>query len=87
MMTNYQNHYFCLPNLDFMKIAKGRIRFSRKDKQQFFSTLNKRVNAYFKDNNLRKKRKLEASSEESYFNNAFYHTICVNTITRFQSID
>ena len=54
MMTNYQNHYFCLPNLDFMKIAKGRIRFSRKDKQQFFSTLNKRVNAYFKDNNLRK---------------------------------
>ncbi|MEC7453948.1 MAG: fatty acid desaturase, partial [Bacteroidota bacterium] len=37
-----------------MKIAKGSIRFSRKDKQQFFSTLNKRVNAYFKDNNLRK---------------------------------
>mgnify|MGYP004127412229 FL=1 len=54
MMTNYQNHYFCLPNLDFMKIAKGSIRFSRKDKQQFLSTLNKRVNAYFKDNNLRK---------------------------------
>lgn len=37
-----------------MKIAKGSIRFSRKDKQKFFSTLNKRVNAYFKDNNLRK---------------------------------
>ncbi|MEC7454229.1 MAG: fatty acid desaturase, partial [Bacteroidota bacterium] len=37
-----------------MKIAKSSIRFSRKDKQQFFSTLNKRVNAYFKDNNLRK---------------------------------
>ena len=59
MMTNYQNHYFCLHNLDFMKIAKGSIRFSRKDKQKFFSTLNKRVNAYFKDNNLRKTGKLK----------------------------
>ncbi|MGB1611448.1 MAG: acyl-CoA desaturase, partial [Flavobacteriaceae bacterium] len=37
-----------------MQIAKGAIRFSRKDRQQFFSTLNKRVNAYFKENNLRK---------------------------------
>ena len=53
MMTNYQITTFVY-KFDFMQIAKGSIRFSRKDRQQFFSTLNKRVNAYFKDNNLRK---------------------------------
>ena len=37
-----------------MKTPKGKIRFSRKDHRQFFSTLNKRVNNYFKENNLRK---------------------------------
>ena len=30
------------------------IRFSRKDSAQFFKTLNKRVNDYFKENNLKK---------------------------------
>jgi len=30
------------------------IRFSRKDSAQFFKTLNKRVNDYFKENKLKK---------------------------------
>ena len=30
------------------------IRFSRKDSAQFFKTLNKRVNEYFNENNLKK---------------------------------
>ena len=30
------------------------IRFSRRDSAQFFRTLNKRVNEYFKENNLKK---------------------------------
>ena len=30
------------------------IRFSRKDSAEFFKTLNKRVNDYFKDNKLKK---------------------------------
>lgn len=33
---------------------KNPIRFSRKDSAQFFKTLNKRVNDYFKENNLKK---------------------------------
>lgn len=31
---------------------KTTVRFSRKDPKKFFKTLNKRVNAYFKDNNI-----------------------------------
>ena len=30
------------------------IRFSRKDSAQFFRTLNKRVNSYFKENKIKK---------------------------------
>ncbi|AEM71087.1 Linoleoyl-CoA desaturase [Allomuricauda ruestringensis DSM 13258] len=33
---------------------KNTIRFSRRDSAQFFRTLNKRVNEYFKENNLKK---------------------------------
>ena len=50
-MTNYQN-ITLFTNLDPMKIAK--VAFGFQENKQQFSTLNKRVNAYFKDNNLRK---------------------------------
>ncbi|GIR50544.1 MAG: hypothetical protein CM15mP59_2860 [Flavobacteriaceae bacterium] len=85
MMTNYQNHYFCLPNLDFMKIAKGSIRFSRKDKQNFFQ-LSTNVSTLISKTTISQNRKLEASSEDSYFNNAFCHTICFTSIARPQSM-
>ncbi|NNJ88670.1 MAG: acyl-CoA desaturase, partial [Eudoraea sp.] len=35
-------------------MEKNTIKFSRKDSANFFRTLNKRVNAYFADNNLKK---------------------------------
>ena len=35
-------------------MQKNSIRFSRKDNTQFFKTLNRRVNAYFKDKNIKK---------------------------------
>lgn len=37
-----------------MSIPKGQIRFERRDPKQFFRTLNKRVNQYFKENKLKK---------------------------------
>ncbi len=43
--------------LSLQKIAPmhtGTIRFSRNDSAKFFKTLNKRVNDYFKDNNIKK---------------------------------
>jgi len=35
-------------------MVNSTIKFSRKDPQKFFKTLNKRVNAYFNDNNIKK---------------------------------
>jgi linoleoyl-CoA desaturase len=35
------------------------INFSRIDKAKFFRTLNKRVNSYFKENNVKKNWQLE----------------------------
>lgn len=37
-----------------MRIPKGQVRFERRDPKQFFRTLNKRVNQYFKENKLKK---------------------------------
>ncbi|HSI71169.1 MAG TPA: hypothetical protein VK941_13115, partial [Gillisia sp.] len=37
-----------------MNVNNDAIRFSRIDSQKFFRTLNKRVNNYFKDNNIQK---------------------------------
>ena len=34
--------------------ATQRLRFSRKDSKEFFKTLNKRVNHYFKENKIEK---------------------------------
>ena len=36
------------------KMTKQTLTFSRKDSAKFFRTLNKRVNQYFKENNLKK---------------------------------
>jgi linoleoyl-CoA desaturase len=35
-------------------MSQSSIRFSRKDSAQFFKTLNKRVNSYFKENNIKR---------------------------------
>ena len=35
-------------------MSKQTLSFSRTDSAKFFRTLNKRVNAYFKDNNIKK---------------------------------
>ena len=35
-------------------MTKQALTFSRKDSAKFFKTLNKRVNDYFKDNNLKR---------------------------------
>ena len=35
-------------------MTKQTISFSRKDSAKFFKTLNKRVNTYFKENNIKK---------------------------------
>ena len=37
-----------------MDLSQPHIRFSRKDSANFFRTLNKRVNNYFKENNIKK---------------------------------
>ena len=34
--------------------ATQRLRFSRKDPKEFFKTLNKRVNSYFRENKIEK---------------------------------
>ena len=37
-----------------MDLSQPHIRFSRKDSAKFFKTLNKRVNTYFKENDIKK---------------------------------
>src|SRR5690606_20632546 len=44
--------YICQNSTGIMDIST--IRFSRKDPAQFFSTLNKRINEYFRENKLKK---------------------------------
>ena len=73
MMTNCQNHYFCLPNLDFMKIAKVELVFKKRqtalfNSQQTCERLFQRQQS--------PKQEIEASSEDSYFNNAFVNYMC-----------
>ena len=54
------------------------IRFSRKDSTQFFKTLNKRVNDYFKENKKQKNRRLAITSKDHYHVCPFPYTIFPN---------
>ena len=48
-----ENKFYIYQNFP-CKMNISTIRFSRKDPAQFFSTLNKRINEYFKENKLKK---------------------------------
>ena len=56
LLRNNINYLFSFFNLYYTKhnMETNTIRFSNFDKTKFFRTLNKKVNSYFKDNNIKK---------------------------------
>ena len=62
------------------------VRFSRKDPAHFFKTLNKRVNDYFKENQIKKNRQLALTLEDHNHVCPISHPLFLNLNTRFTDL-